>query len=292
MTLRGVTNDEKIWNVYVHTSPSNKKYVGITSQVPEKRWCNGKGYTYNSHFNNAIKKYGWDNFQHEVIYQNMSRQDAKEMEIALIKQYNSNNAKFGYNRTIGGDGASGVRRFGKLNSFYNKHHTDETKQKISIANREAYQKNPNLASHSPVSEKRKTQIGLEHSKPIMQYDLNMNFIQEHKSLLDLEKLGYRRASIRAVCMGKRDSYQNYIWKYKNDADAWLSGYVVGTKTKNIFCLDKNYLLIGTYKSYSEASRETGINRHGISEACKSENHLYFGFYWFYKDDYSKLNQDV
>lgn len=39
-------NEEKKlkWCVYIHTSPSGKKYIGITSQNPQKRWQNGKGY--------------------------------------------------------------------------------------------------------------------------------------------------------------------------------------------------------------------------------------------------------
>ena len=51
--------------VYLHTSPTNKYYVGITKQNPLKRWANGRGYCKNKHFYKAILKYGWDNFQHE-----------------------------------------------------------------------------------------------------------------------------------------------------------------------------------------------------------------------------------
>lgn len=44
--------------VYLHTSPTNKYYVGITKQNPLKRWANGRGYCKNKHFYNAILKYG------------------------------------------------------------------------------------------------------------------------------------------------------------------------------------------------------------------------------------------
>lgn len=44
--------DTEIWTVYAHINKTNNKiYVGITSQIPEKRWLNGKGYSYNSYFN-------------------------------------------------------------------------------------------------------------------------------------------------------------------------------------------------------------------------------------------------
>lgn len=44
--------------VYLHTSPTNKYYVGITKQNPLKRWANGRGYCKNKHFYNAILKCG------------------------------------------------------------------------------------------------------------------------------------------------------------------------------------------------------------------------------------------
>ena len=55
------------YTVYMHISPSNKRYIGITSTKIEERWRNGKGYKHNKHFTNAINKYGWDNFEHIII---------------------------------------------------------------------------------------------------------------------------------------------------------------------------------------------------------------------------------
>lgn len=61
-------NEIKNYCVYKHTSPSNKVYIGITSQEPERRWKNGNGYKKNLYFTKAIKKYGWDNFAHEILW--------------------------------------------------------------------------------------------------------------------------------------------------------------------------------------------------------------------------------
>ena len=67
------------YTVYCHTSPNGKKYVGI-SLNPEKRWNKGEGYKKNYLFYPDIKLYGWDNFKHEILYTNLSIEEAKELE--------------------------------------------------------------------------------------------------------------------------------------------------------------------------------------------------------------------
>ena len=49
----------------MHTTPSGKKYVGISKNNAVKRWDCGRGYQGNTHFFNAIMKYGWINIKHE-----------------------------------------------------------------------------------------------------------------------------------------------------------------------------------------------------------------------------------
>ena len=52
----------------MHVSPSKKYYIGITSQAVNKRWKNGKGYKSSPYFYNAIQKYGWNNFEHNILF--------------------------------------------------------------------------------------------------------------------------------------------------------------------------------------------------------------------------------
>lgn len=96
----------KDYCVYVHTNKINgKKYVGQTCQAPERRWGkNGSGYTECPHFWNAIQKYGWDSFEHEIVKDGMSHEEACAFEIDLIAKLNTNNPDFGYNVSKGGDG--------------------------------------------------------------------------------------------------------------------------------------------------------------------------------------------
>lgn len=91
------------FTLYRHTSPSGKVYIGITHQTPEARWQNGLGYRKNAHFFRAIVKYGWRNFNHEILAEGLTRAVACEMERALIAQHKSNDKRFGYNITDGGE---------------------------------------------------------------------------------------------------------------------------------------------------------------------------------------------
>lgn len=152
------TNNEKVYKVYKHTLPmsvsgkeNNMIYIGITSREnPWDRWGVHKAhYKYNEHFSRAISKYGWQNFSHEVLFDGLTKKEAEDLEIKLIAEYNSTNEKFGYNKANGGTSNGkhteetkkilsmiAKERFEnpKNNPLYGKHHTEETKRKISEAN--------------------------------------------------------------------------------------------------------------------------------------------------------------
>lgn len=100
---------DKLFIVYMHTAPNDKKYIGITSVSPTKRWgYKGHRYIYAkngeiTHFGRAILKYGWDNIKHEILFSDMSREEACLKEKELIKKYKTSNYEFGYNKTSGGE---------------------------------------------------------------------------------------------------------------------------------------------------------------------------------------------
>ena len=98
------------WKVYVHTNKINgKRYVGVTSKAkPEHRWNSGRGYKENSHFYSAVEKYGWNQFEHTILFDNLTEEEAKDTEKRLIAEWNTQDPSHGYNMTSGGDGAPGV----------------------------------------------------------------------------------------------------------------------------------------------------------------------------------------
>lgn len=111
------------YTVYKLTSPSNKVYIGITSRSVKQRWNNGRGYTRCRAMYRAIKKYGWENIQKEILLENTTESEAKSLEKLLIKLHRSNERGYGYNLTEGGDGTVGC------------YPSEETRRKMSEAHK-------------------------------------------------------------------------------------------------------------------------------------------------------------
>ena len=119
----------KKYCVYVHTNKANgKKYVGITSMSPEKRWANGHGYRSNVLFYRAIQKYGWESFKHSVLFDGLTREEAYAKEIELISTFKASNPRFGYNIDKGGNGSNRI--------------TEETRKKLSDGTRRYFKEHP------------------------------------------------------------------------------------------------------------------------------------------------------
>lgn len=93
----------KNWCVYMHENAiTGKRYIGITGQKPERRWQNGNGYRSSSRFFSALKRYGWDNFRHYILYVGLTQAEAEQLEVELIAKYQTQDPAHGYNMAEGG----------------------------------------------------------------------------------------------------------------------------------------------------------------------------------------------
>jgi len=209
--------ESKKYSVYIHISPSNKYYVGITSQKPEHRWWNGNGYKRNKYFYAAIQKYGWNNFIHKVIAENLSECDAKNLEISLIKKLDSSNKEHGYNITLGGEGQYGMivsdetrRKLSNSLKGQKTHlginHSESTKLKISLSR--------TGKTHSEET-KHKMRIESYNKKRVSQYDKNNNYIRNYISTMEAQReTNIPNTNIAKCCNGKLKTAGGYVWVYK------------------------------------------------------------------------------
>jgi len=190
--------NEKTWTVYIHRNKINGKvYIGITCQKVNRRWGGGKNYNGSIHFFNAIKKYGWNGFEHEIVLTGLTEQQAANKERELIAKYNSMDDIFGYNLTSGGEigkkYTDEVRKKlsesrkgtvasketkekiskaskGTSNGNYGNHLSQEAKEKISLFNKNYYKNNKH------------PMLGTHHSKETI-----LKLVNSHKGLLAKEK---------------------------------------------------------------------------------------------------------
>lgn len=86
--------------VYMHKNKINGKvYIGATCLIPKKRWANGKGYSGNKKFYKDIVEYGWDNFEHFIIIDNLDQEQSQILEKFYIQKYKY----ICYNKSVGGE---------------------------------------------------------------------------------------------------------------------------------------------------------------------------------------------
>lgn len=220
---------EKTYSVYKHTAPDGRVYIGITSRRPTQRWQGGHGYSGNTYFTRAIKKYGWENFCHEIIAEGLSEQQAKAMEIELIAAYKANIRKYGFNISSGGESKKGT----KISDWQKQRISEaskgrivseETRAKLAAATR-ANWANPvfvehmreiNLGEHNPQYGKKRTDEERKQrgAKTILQYDFDGNLIASYISThVASEQTNISRDIISKCCRGVFKQGRGFIWRY-------------------------------------------------------------------------------
>lgn len=281
---------EKLYCIYKHTSPNGKVYIGQTCQEPNKRWQNGKGYSYNEYFSRAIQKYGWDNIKHEILKTKLTKDDADNVEKMYIALYQANNSEFGYNQTEGGDGHTGFAPTEetrmKISSTLMGHEvSDETKQKISMSQKEKpkhfkeeyIQRLRTERLGKPLSEKHLTAI----SKPVLCVETGVVY----KSCREAGRItGIDYNAINSVCNHKYGfkTAGGYNWCFLDNYNSEeYTRNIVSNRPKKVVCIETKEI----YTSLSDAQKNTGINATAISNCCKGKYGFKTagGYHWQFFD---------
>ena len=99
---------------------NNKIYIGLTKTGLELRWKKHLQASFsnrpdNSIFHKAIRKYGIDNFDKEILIDGLSLEEAYEKEKYYIQYFQSYDRTIGYNMTLGGENA--IQNIGENNGM-------------------------------------------------------------------------------------------------------------------------------------------------------------------------------
>lgn len=193
--------------IYKYTSPSNKVYVGKTTNEKQRKLrhqCDKKERCVA--LQRAFAKYGYDSFTYEVIEIvedndiSVVNDKLSQLEQYYIAEYKSNNPQYGYNLTKGGEGMSGY------------HHSKESRQKMREAK---------LGRTLPEEHKKKIMQSAKGKKKIAQCDMEGNIIAEFNSIADASRCtNIKKATISYQLNHSKKTTKNkydYIWMEINKA---------------------------------------------------------------------------
>ena len=254
----------------ISNTVNNKIYIGQTSRTVEKRWNlhkqtakNPSYLSYSYPLYQAMRKYGIDNFNFEIILQ----KDCSEEEIRLIEkeyiiQYNSL-CPNGYNQTL--------NTLHPINDI-------ETYKKISETKRE--------------KAKEVVQVITDKHGAIIE------IIQKWRSIVDCaEQTGLDEKKIAAVCRGERKTTggKTFYWRDEN-GEIIIPNYLrdnykgkngttqIQSSSKSVAKIDLNTNeIIEIYPTIALAARENNCDSSAISKVCRGLRKKCGGFFWQYID---------
>lgn len=235
---------ENSWSVYIHITPNNKYYVGITKFKPSYRWGkNGYGYR-EQLFWKAIQKYGWNNIQHIVLAENLSKEWACRLEQDLIWKYQSNNPKYGYNLSIGGDSNAGyhqseeaklkISAASKVGGFNGHTHTKESREKISKS------KTGKSVQHSP-----------EHTKKIADSNRGKKRTEQQRMNISIGRTGIYHTQNTKNKISKTVKEKNLV-QYLNTPE--VKAKRLQKRRKKVALCDDNNNVFKIFESMTECAK--------------------------------------
>lgn len=260
-------DNERIYTVYRHISPSGKMYVGITSMNPSKRWGCGNGYKNNDYFYRAIKKYGWDNFKHEILLSNLSKEEADFAEKVMIQTWRLTDRDKGYN--IHSGGIKHYKHSKETREKMSKAATGRTMSEEAKAKMSAYRKGKTTwmkGKHHTIESKKK----MSEAAKRRTYDAETRY-----------KISQRMQGQSHPMYGKKHTEESRMKMRESHLGKKQPLSVIKKISKPVAQYDKNGTLIRTYYGASEASEITGINRGNIGLCCQHKRKTAGGYVWKY-----------
>lgn len=226
--------------VYVHTNKENGlRYVGITkNENPELRWQHGEGYHKQRCFYNAIQKYGWDGFEHEVLASGLTSSEAFTLEQHYIALWDTTARTKGYNRSTGGEaGAKGVEHTATQRKA-----SSETMQRL-------------WADKDFVAKHRQRMIAFNKSPEARRSRSETNrgrvCSEETRQLMSQNRKGKGTQPKSAATKARIKEH-----------------HAGGADGRPVICLETGEL----FESINAAAKAKGINKKGISGCCRGVAH--------------------
>lgn len=248
------------YKVYAHVNKINGKiYIGQTKQEFKDRCGHeGNSYKHSAHFMNAIKKYGWDNFHHIILFENLSLDLANLIEEELIKIYNTMDNKKGYNMIAGGNNRIRRPEVTEKIAEKNRHPSKETLKRMSLASL------GRKHSSETIEKIRKSNLGKKRS---LETRKNMSIAKQNISDETRKKIGdasrgRKLSEEQKQLIGDRSRGNKY-------------------RAKEIVQYDLEGIFIKCWTCAKDVENELGIDHGNIGKCCNNNAKTAGGFQWKY-----------
>lgn len=190
----------------------------------------------------------------EILFESNDYEFIKKKEIELIKLYGRIKFNTGTlaNITEGGDGVKGWIP------------SEETRKKIGDANRGKKRSKEMIEAQT-----------IKQYKPILQYDLDGNFIREWPSSKEAAIFyNSNNGDLCNACKGITLTYKGFIWRLKNSSNFIFEKRIVER-------FDINFNLEKIYSNVAEASRDIKVCKSSLQRFIKRDKDTkpIYGYYW-------------
>lgn len=259
--LAGIYKLENLINGKIYIGQS----IDLVKRIRAYKNCQCIGQT---KIYNAIKRYGWENFQVEYLYsrdiEEVTIDTLNHLEAFYIEAYQS--IRKGYNLMTGGN---------------NSRHTEESKLKLSISHKGLLVGEKNYMYGKHLS--KETIDKMKETKKNMSLETRQNM---SKAQLGKKATEETKKKISEIHKGRKRSIEtktniSNALKGKSKSDEHkLKLRLTKTKAVNQYDLDMNF--INSFFSIKQAQLELKINESLISKCCKGKINKAGGFIFQYK----------
>lgn len=283
------------YKVYCYTGQNGKKYVGQTGQSIAKRAENGKGYykNNNSVFGQAIKKYGFDFFDVEILKDNLqTKQEADYWEQYYIKILDTlvKNGK-GYNIVLGGGGTA-LYDYEQLYKLWLEGFTvGEIKESFKCSIRVVQAA---LDFYNVDPEERKIRALLKRSsKKVYQYDLDGNYITSYLSVAEAERAtNIPHSSIGDIAKnnGLKGQAGGYQWSYEYYDSILPYKKALNGRARAVYKCNENNIILEKFDTVKSAAESVGSKPAALRSTLHT-SHKFKNCYWWYADEWDIQYKD-
>lgn len=260
--------DKKYGFIYITTNNINgKKYVGQKKYDDKRKWVSylGSGIA----LNNAINKYGRENFSREIIEECNSKEQLDDREKYWIAYYDAVNSKAFYNIACGGDGGDTTRGHNESKKLIiKKHRSDAAKGKINIGS---------------LNNSARKVICLNDMKI---FECGADADRYYNLKPDSATRVCREKNLHTIKSGVDERKLQFDYYYE-DKNYIYEPFIPKSTKKSVICIET----MKVYKSAYEASCDLNLNADSIRKCARMVQKSTHGLHFLYYEKYLNMNNN-